>query len=67
MGWLLTVHCRFLGECRFRYVIYCLWYIARVLTREDYQTFASENSEQLAKAIEKGIPKALRGMIWQLM
>lgn len=36
-------------------------------SRLDYQTFATENSEQLAKAIEKGIPQALRGMIWQLM
>ncbi|KAI0081204.1 RabGAP/TBC [Panus rudis PR-1116 ss-1] len=33
----------------------------------DYQKFAAEHSEQLAKAIERGIPKSLRGMIWQLM
>ncbi|KAH9949002.1 rab-GTPase-TBC domain-containing protein [Amylocystis lapponica] len=33
----------------------------------DYQKFASEHPEQLAKAIERGIPKTLRGMIWQLM
>ncbi|GBE81076.1 hypothetical protein SCP_0308010 [Sparassis crispa] len=33
----------------------------------DYQKFASEHPQELAKAIEKGIPKALRGMIWQLM
>lgn len=33
----------------------------------DYQGFASEHPEQLAKAIEHGIPKTLRGMIWQLM
>ena len=35
--------------------------------RADYQGFASENSEQLARAIEKGIPSNLRGMVWQLM
>ena len=33
----------------------------------DYQGFASENPEQLARAIEKGIPSNLRGMVWQLM
>ncbi len=33
----------------------------------DYQGFASEHPEQLAKAIERGIPKSLRGMVWQLM
>ncbi|KAF8472924.1 rab-GTPase-TBC domain-containing protein [Russula ochroleuca] len=33
----------------------------------DYQAFASENSEQLARAIERGIPTNLRGMVWQLM
>lgn len=33
----------------------------------DYQAFASENSEQLARAIERGIPSNLRGMVWQLM
>ena len=29
--------------------------------------YASAHPEQLAKAIEKGIPRTLRGMIWQLM
>jgi len=40
-----------------------------ILTRgwEDYQGFASENSERLARAIERGIPSKLRGMVWQLM
>ncbi|KAH7925525.1 RabGAP/TBC [Leucogyrophana mollusca] len=33
----------------------------------DYQKFAAENPEKLAKAIEKGIPDTLRGMMWQLM
>jgi ecotropic viral integration site 5 protein len=33
----------------------------------DYQGFAAENSEKLARAIEKGIPNKLRGMVWQLM
>lgn len=33
----------------------------------DYQKFAEEHPDELAKAIEKGIPKSLRGMIWQLM
>ncbi|KAI0256103.1 rab-GTPase-TBC domain-containing protein [Lactifluus subvellereus] len=33
----------------------------------DYQGFASENSEKLARAIERGIPNNLRGMVWQLM
>ncbi|KAH9978769.1 rab-GTPase-TBC domain-containing protein [Lactifluus volemus] len=33
----------------------------------DYQAFASENSEELARAIERGIPNKLRGMVWQLM
>jgi hypothetical protein len=35
--------------------------------RVDYQGFASKNSEQLARAIERGIPSNLRGMVWQLM
>ncbi|KAI0644505.1 rab-GTPase-TBC domain-containing protein [Trametes meyenii] len=33
----------------------------------DYQGYAAEHPEELAKAIERGIPKALRGMVWQLM
>ncbi|KAH8107865.1 RabGAP/TBC [Cristinia sonorae] len=33
----------------------------------DYARFAAERPEELARAIEKGIPKTLRGMIWQLM
>ncbi|KIK44749.1 hypothetical protein CY34DRAFT_802323 [Suillus luteus UH-Slu-Lm8-n1] len=33
----------------------------------DYQGFAASNPQKLAKAIEKGIPDALRGMMWQLM
>ncbi|KAI6040280.1 rab-GTPase-TBC domain-containing protein [Pisolithus marmoratus] len=33
----------------------------------DYEEYAAENSEKLARAIEKGIPHALRGMMWQLM
>ncbi|THH30433.1 hypothetical protein EUX98_g3757 [Antrodiella citrinella] len=33
----------------------------------DYAKFAAERPEELAKAIERGIPKTLRGMIWQLM
>ncbi|KAG1816092.1 rab-GTPase-TBC domain-containing protein [Suillus subaureus] len=33
----------------------------------DYQGFAASNPKKLAKAIEKGIPDALRGMMWQLI
>ncbi|KAJ7770217.1 rab-GTPase-TBC domain-containing protein [Mycena maculata] len=33
----------------------------------DYQLFASEQPEALARAIAKGIPGTLRGMMWQLM
>ncbi|KII92468.1 hypothetical protein PLICRDRAFT_37239 [Plicaturopsis crispa FD-325 SS-3] len=33
----------------------------------DYQKFASERPEELARAIERGIPHTLRGMMWQLM
>jgi ecotropic viral integration site 5 protein len=33
----------------------------------DYQGYASAHAEQLALAIEQGIPDALRGMVWQLM
>ncbi|KAL5485221.1 GYP5 [Sanghuangporus weigelae] len=33
----------------------------------DYRQFATDHPEQLAKAIERGIPKSLRGMVWQLM
>jgi len=33
----------------------------------DYQAFAAENADRLARAIEKGIPSSLRGMMWQLM
>ncbi|KIK27668.1 hypothetical protein PISMIDRAFT_630093 [Pisolithus microcarpus 441] len=41
------------------------WGMLSVLA--DYQGYAAENAEQLARAIEKGIPHALRGMMWQLM
>ncbi|KAK7472854.1 GTPase-activating protein [Stygiomarasmius scandens] len=33
----------------------------------DYQGFASERAEELARAIAKGIPDKVRGMVWQLM
>ena len=33
----------------------------------DYQAYATENPEELARAIENGIPRALRGMVWQMM
>ncbi|GJJ06083.1 hypothetical protein Clacol_000272 [Clathrus columnatus] len=33
----------------------------------DYHQFARDNSEELARAIESGIPNSLRGMLWQLM
>ncbi|KAJ7287507.1 rab-GTPase-TBC domain-containing protein [Mycena rebaudengoi] len=33
----------------------------------DYQQVASEQPEELARAIAKGIPGTLRGMMWQLM
>lgn len=35
--------------------------------RQDYQSFASERPEELAQAIQKGIPSTLRGMMWQHM
>ncbi|KAI9059232.1 RabGAP/TBC [Trametes sanguinea] len=37
------------------------------LVINDYQGFAAEHPERLARAIERGIPKTLRGMVWQLM
>ncbi|CAJ0649744.1 12702_t:CDS:2 [Entrophospora sp. SA101] len=33
----------------------------------DYENVARTQSRQLSKSIQKGIPQALRGMIWQLM
>ncbi|KIJ18699.1 hypothetical protein PAXINDRAFT_167263 [Paxillus involutus ATCC 200175] len=33
----------------------------------DYQGYAAVNPDKLAKAIERGIPDTLRGMMWQLM
>ncbi|PKK77985.1 RabGAP/TBC [Rhizophagus irregularis] len=33
----------------------------------DYETVARTQPRQLSKMIQKGIPQALRGMIWQLM
>ncbi|KAF9227336.1 RabGAP/TBC [Gyrodon lividus] len=33
----------------------------------DYQGYAAVNPDRLAKAIERGIPNTLRGMMWQLM
>ncbi|TRM69972.1 rab-GTPase-TBC domain-containing protein [Schizophyllum amplum] len=33
----------------------------------DYTKFAAEHPEELSRAIAKGIPSALRGMMWQLM
>ncbi|KAI0318268.1 rab-GTPase-TBC domain-containing protein [Amylostereum chailletii] len=33
----------------------------------DYQAFAAENPDKLAREIERGIPDTLRGMVWQLM
>lgn len=33
----------------------------------DYESFARNEPKKLARAIEAGIPPALRGMLWQLM
>ncbi|KAF8973253.1 rab-GTPase-TBC domain-containing protein [Flammula alnicola] len=33
----------------------------------DYRSFANEHPEELAQAIQKGIPATLRGMMWQHM
>ncbi|KIM40114.1 hypothetical protein M413DRAFT_446268 [Hebeloma cylindrosporum] len=33
----------------------------------DYRSFASERPEELAEAIQRGIPATLRGMMWQHM
>ena len=33
----------------------------------DYHGFASDKPEELAQAIQKGIPATLRGMMWQHM
>jgi hypothetical protein len=33
----------------------------------DYTSFAAERPQELAQAIAKGIPPALRGMMWQHM
>ncbi|KAN0091151.1 Rab-GTPase-TBC domain containing protein [Tylopilus felleus] len=33
----------------------------------DYQEYAAANAEKLARAIERGVPDSLRGMVWQLM
>ncbi|KAI1785190.1 RabGAP/TBC [Ganoderma leucocontextum] len=56
---------------------FCCWYACVTVLRlyvdfwgqviNDYQGFAAANPEKLAKAIERGIPSTLRGMIWQLM
>jgi hypothetical protein len=34
---------------------------------QDYHGFASDKPEELAQAIQKGIPATLRGMMWQHM
>ena len=33
----------------------------------DYQAYAAEHPEELARAIAKGIPATIRGMMWQHM
>ena len=46
-------------------LIYMIAFWGNVVS--DYQAFAAAHPQELAKAIEQGIPKSLRGMIWQLM
>jgi len=41
--------------------------IKLIWNRSDYRSFASERPEELAQAIQKGIPATLRGMMWQHM
>lgn len=63
-GVLTGVSFRILSSTR---VVY-LWleeFWGAVMT--DYQAYATENPERLARAIENGIPHALRGMVWQMM
>lgn len=53
--------------------IYILWYFLMLELHAiefdcvDYHQFARDNSVELARAIESGIPNSLRGMLWQLM
>ena len=58
---------RLLGKCHGWSVLSIIGNTSIHLGGLDYQQFASENPEKLAKAIERGIPKSLRGMMWQLM
>ena len=36
-------------------------------SHSDYRGFAAEKPEELAQAIQMGIPATLRGMMWQHM
>jgi len=44
-----------------------LYIHAMMLRALDYQGYAAERPEELARAIAKGIPATLRGMMWQHM
>jgi hypothetical protein len=66
-SWPLTVLCRLLGRGDGRYGVYIKGRFDLGLTHLDYHRFARENSDELARAIESGIPSSLRGMMWQLM
>ena len=63
-----TVLCRLLGSSDGRYGVHsqskCQSWLSSL---SDYHQFARENSDELAGAIESGIPGSLRGMMWQLM
>lgn len=47
---------------------YCVFHVlCSYKIYEDYQGFAAERPEELARAIQRGIPATLRGMMWQHM
>lgn len=60
----LTNAIKIFGEPLYRVSIRVYSTGPRFLWMIDYQQFASENPEQLARAIERGIPDTLRGMMW---
>jgi hypothetical protein len=58
---------RILGGGYIWYVRMAYLFFELIEDNQDYHGFASDRPEELAQAIQKGIPATLRGMMWQHM
>jgi hypothetical protein len=64
---IILFHLEFWGAVISGMFIMAYLFFELIKGNQDYHGFASDKPEELAQAIQKGIPATLRGMMWQHM